>query len=40
MEPNILILGLDDAGKTTLLNYFLNQDVKDVKPTLGVNPQQ
>ena len=38
MEPNILILGLDDAGKTTLLNY-LNQDVKNVKPTLGVNAQ-
>ena len=39
MEPNILILGLDDAGKTTLLNYLLNQDVKDVKPTLGINAQ-
>ena len=39
MEPNILILGLDDSGKTTLLNYLLNQDVKDVKPTLGVNSQ-
>ena len=36
-EPNILILGLDNAGKTTLLNCLTNQDVKNVESTKGVN---
>ena len=36
-EPNILILGLDNAGKTTLLNYLTNEDNKNIKPTQGVN---
>ena len=36
-EPNILILGLDNAGKTTLLNYLTHEDNKNTKPTPGVN---
>ena len=36
-EPNILILGLDNAGKTTLLNYLTHEDNRNTKPTGGVN---
>ena len=36
-EPSILILGLDNAGKTTLLNYLTHEDNRDTKPTPGVN---
>ena len=36
-EPNILILGLDNAGKTTLLNFLTHEDNKHTKPTPGVN---
>ena len=36
-EPNVLILGLDNAGKTTLLNYLTHEDNKNTKPTPGVN---
>ena len=32
-ESNILILGLDNAGKTTLLNYLTHEDNKNTKPT-------
>ena len=36
-EPAILILGLDNAGKTTLLNYLVHEDNKKTQPTQGVN---
>ena len=36
-EPNILILGLDNAGKTTLLNYLTHENNKNTKPTSCVN---
>ncbi len=36
-EPNILILGLDNAGKTTLINYLTGENNKKVTVTQGVN---
>ena len=36
-EPNILILGLDNAGKTTLLNCLTHEEIKKITPTKGVN---
>jgi len=36
-EPTILILGLDNAGKTTLLNYLTHENNVNLKPTEGVN---
>ena len=39
-EPAILILGLDNAGKTTLLNYLVHEDNKKTQPTQGVNVNQ
>ena len=34
-ELRILILGLDNAGKTTLLKKFLGEDITEIAPTLG-----
>lgn len=36
-NPNILILGLDNAGKTTLLQCLTEEKVKTTEPTKGVN---
>ena len=36
-NPIILILGLDNAGKTTLLNYLTREDNRNTMPTPGVN---
>ena len=36
-EVRILILGLDNAGKTTLLKRLLDEDVNEVSPTVGFN---
>ncbi|KAI9668627.1 MAG: hypothetical protein M1831_001066 [Alyxoria varia] len=36
-EMRILMLGLDNAGKTTIVKRIMNEDVYDVSPTLGFN---
>lgn len=33
----ILVLGLDNAGKTTLLKTLANEDATDARPTQGFN---
>jgi len=33
----ILILGLDNAGKTTILKKFNGEDISEIAPTLGFN---
>jgi ADP-ribosylation factor-like protein 6 len=42
-EVNILVVGLDNSGKTTVLNRFKNQNeeaVNDVVPTVGFNVEK
>jgi len=34
-----LILGLDNAGKTTILKKFMGEDTSEIAPTLGFNIQ-
>lgn len=34
-EMRILMLGLDNAGKTTIVRKIMNEDVNEVSPTLG-----
>ncbi|EYB99078.1 hypothetical protein Y032_0125g1276 [Ancylostoma ceylanicum] len=36
-EIRVLILGLDNAGKTTITKKFLGEDLSTVEPTLGFN---
>ncbi|PRT53503.1 ADP-ribosylation factor-like protein 2 [Wickerhamiella sorbophila] len=36
-QIRVLILGLDNAGKTTIVNRLLGKSVKDIHPTLGFN---
>ncbi|CAD5122488.1 DgyrCDS10911 [Dimorphilus gyrociliatus] len=36
-EVRILILGLDNAGKTTILKKFNGEDIDTISPTLGFN---
>eukprot|EP01041_Mallomonas_annulata_P013422 gene13422-28462_t len=36
-ELRILILGLDNAGKTTILRKFNGEDVREICPTVGFN---
>lgn len=34
-EMRVLMLGLDNAGKTTIVKCIMNEDVNTVSPTLG-----
>ena len=36
-EMRILMLGLDNAGKTTILKRFNGEDINTISPTLGFN---
>ncbi|OWA52316.1 ADP-ribosylation factor-like protein 2 [Hypsibius exemplaris] len=36
-EVRILLLGLDNAGKTTIMSKFCGKDVSIIAPTLGFN---
>ena len=36
-EKRILMLGLDNAGKTSLLFYMRDKEFKDTVPTVGLN---
>lgn len=34
-ELRVLMLGLDNAGKTTIVKQIMGEDVRSVSPTLG-----
>ena len=36
-EVSILVLGLDNAGKTTILKSLSNEDITQITPTHGFN---
>ena len=36
-EVRLLMLGLDNAGKTTILKKFNGEDISTISPTLGFN---
>ena len=36
-EARILVLGLDNAGKTTILRSLSNEDISTIMPTQGFN---
>jgi len=36
-EARILVLGLDNAGKTTILKVLSEEDIKSIEPTKGFN---
>lgn len=36
-EVRLLVLGLDNAGKTTILKSLSNEDISTIKPTHGFN---
>ena len=33
----LLVLGLDNAGKTTIIKKFNGEDIDKISPTLGFN---
>ncbi len=36
-EVRLLMLGLDNAGKTTIVKKFNGEDISTISPTLGFN---
>mmetsp|Transcript_35821 Transcript_35821/g.34858 ORF Transcript_35821/g.34858 Transcript_35821/m.34858 type:complete len:162 (+) Transcript_35821:32-517(+) len=39
-EAKVLILGLDNAGKTTILKTFAEEEITSIMPTKGFNVKQ
>lgn len=41
-EANVLVVGLDNSGKTTILNQLKNEDYRstDIVPTIGFNVEK
>lgn len=41
-EVNVLVVGLDNSGKTTIINHFKSEDSKnhDIVPTVGINVEK
>lgn len=41
-EVNVLVVGLDNSGKSTLLNHFKpdEQKASDIVPTIGFNVEK
>ncbi|CAB3401504.1 unnamed protein product [Caenorhabditis bovis] len=39
-EHKIIIVGLNNAGKTTILYHYVTGDVVDTKPTIGSNVEE
>ena len=36
-EVRLLMLGMDNAGKTTILKKYNGEDITSISPTLGFN---
>ncbi len=36
-EMRLLVLGLDNAGKTTIIKKFNGENINEISPTLGFN---
>lgn len=41
-EANVLVVGLDNSGKTTIMNHFKPSEmqVAEIVPTVGVNVEK
>ena len=41
-ECNMLVVGLDNSGKSTILNHFMPEEQKrlDIVPTVGFNVEK
>ena len=41
-EVNVLVVGLDNSGKSTVLNHFKSEEQKasDIVPTIGFNVEK
>lgn len=41
-EVNVLVVGLDNSGKSTLLNHFKTEETKsnEIVPTIGFNVEK
>lgn len=41
-EVNVLVIGLNNSGKSTVINHFKNEEVKqsEIVPTVGFNVEK